>query len=276
MAHNEPKVLELLLSLIDDERNHIYIHLDAKSKTLNKNEIYKWCNLSTIKFISSNNVYWSGYSQIKVSLNLLKKAVLDEHTYYHFLSGVDLPLKTQDELHSFFIENEGQEFVSFGKINTWKLSSRYKYYYPEKITKYINRDTYRILRLFIAGIQSLIGINRSRRSDLEYHMGGNWFSITHNFAAHLTNKEIFIQKNFKNTFCSDEIFLPTMAMNSPYKKNVSKMMNLRYVDWERGKPYMWQEQDFKELTTQNIFFARKFSYEMHPDILELIKKHLID
>lgn len=30
LAHNDPKVLELLVRLLDDSRNDIYIHVDKK------------------------------------------------------------------------------------------------------------------------------------------------------------------------------------------------------------------------------------------------------
>jgi hypothetical protein len=274
MAHNEPEVLKILLSLLDDNRNNIYIHIDERSEILNEDIIMDWCKKSKITFIEREKVYWAGYSQIKASMALLKIAVEEKHSYYHFISGVDLPLKTQDELHQFFSENQGQEFVSFGKIASWKLVSRYKYYYPEKITNYINRKVYRIVRLLLAGLQSVFGIDRTKKTNLEYHMGGNWFSITHDFGSYILEKGDLIKKLFSNTFCTDEIFLPTLLMNSPFRDNVSPMMNLRYVDWNRGKPYTWQINDFMELTKNNHFFARKFSYEKYPEIIEKIRDHL--
>lgn len=275
MAHNEPESLKILLSLVDDIRNNIYIHIDQRSNSLDENIIMDWCKQSKITFIEREKVYWSGYSQIKASMALLKIAIGEKHSYYHFISGVDLPLKTQDELHQFFDENQGQEFVSFGKISNWKLASRYKYYYPGKITNYISRKTYRIIRLLFASLQRCIGIDRTRKTNLEYHMGGNWFSITHNFASYIVTKEGFIEHHFKHTFCADEIFLPTLAMNSTFKKNVSPMMNLRYVDWNRGKPYTWQIDDFMELTNaKGVLFARKFSYEKHPEIMLKLNEHI--
>ena len=34
LAHHEPEVLRLLLTLIDDARNDIYLHIDARSQQL--------------------------------------------------------------------------------------------------------------------------------------------------------------------------------------------------------------------------------------------------
>ena len=37
MAHNNPKILEVLLEMIDDERNDIFLHVDKKSTMLRDN-----------------------------------------------------------------------------------------------------------------------------------------------------------------------------------------------------------------------------------------------
>ncbi|PCE62597.1 beta-1,6-N-acetylglucosaminyltransferase [Sediminicola luteus] len=275
MAHSEPQALRLLLNLIDDERNHIYLHIDLSSNILNEENLKETCKKSKITFIGRQKVYWAGYSQIKVTLELLKKAINGSHDYYHLISGVDLPLKTQDELHHFFNLNKGQQFVSCGMVNTWKIASRYKYYHFEKLSAVMNRKLYRLLRYGMDFIQRLLLIDRTKKLNLEFYMGGNWFSITHDFSKYIVSQEKLISKVFKNSFASDEIFLPTLLMNSSFKDQVSPMMNLRYVDWKRGNPYIWQEHDFDELTNSNVFFARKFSYEHSPNIMEKIKAYLL-
>ena len=32
IAHNEPEILQMLISALDDARNDIYVHIDKKSK----------------------------------------------------------------------------------------------------------------------------------------------------------------------------------------------------------------------------------------------------
>lgn len=274
MAHNEPETLRILLGLLDDERNNIYVHIDQRSTSLHEHEIKKWCSKSKMHFIKQEKAYWSGYSLVSITIKLIRAAIKEKNAYYHFLSGVDLPLKTQDELHVFFEKHDGKEFISTGRITTWKIMSRFKYYYFEKWTKVVSRDKYRIARVLLAGLQAMLFIDRTRNSNLEYHMGGQWFSITHNFARYIIDQESLIKKNFGYGYCVDEVFLPTLVMNSPFKHKVSPLMNIRYVDWNRGNPYTWQKQDFEELTSNNIFFARKFSYNEHPEIMENIKEYL--
>lgn len=73
---------------------------------------------------------------------------------------------------------------------------------------------------------------------------------------------------FNHTFCPDEIFLQTVLWNSPYKNNIYDYEDeyhscLRYIDWKRGEPYIWKENDFDELinSTNKCFFARKFNVQ---------------
>ena len=35
--------------------------------------------------------------------------------------------------------------------------------------------------------------------------------------------------------------------------------SMRYIDWERGNPYVWQEKDTDELLSSPYLFARKFA-----------------
>ena len=276
MAHNEPEALRLLLTVIDDPRNNVYIHIDQRATSLYPNEILKWCHHAKIYFIERQKIYWGGHTMVNVMVSLLKCAVKHHNIYYHLLSGVDLPLQSQNHLHDFFKADPKWEYISTGKVTTWKISSRYKYYYPEKITEIVSRDSYRVLRVFFAALQALFFIDRTRRKKLEYHMGSQWFSITHNFANYVLEQEKFIERNFNYGFCVDEVFLPTLVMNSPFKKNVSPLMNIRYIDWDRGKPYTWELEDFKELTTKmNVKFARKFSYKNHPELMDKMKSYLL-
>lgn len=97
IVHNEYSVLETLLSMIDDERNDIYLHIDRRSTELYK----RACLLCTQKarlFLlpTRNKVYWGDISQVETEYLLLETAAKHStYDYYHLLSGVDLPIQTQ-------------------------------------------------------------------------------------------------------------------------------------------------------------------------------------
>ena len=113
MAHNDFGILEKLLKLLDDPRNDIYLHIDKKVKKFNFANFQKLLTKSKLYFVDRLDVRWGDFSQVQCELKLLKAAIGGEYQYYHLLSGVDLPLKSNDEIHTFFGKHQGKQFVHF-------------------------------------------------------------------------------------------------------------------------------------------------------------------
>ncbi len=64
-------------------------------------------------------------------------------------------------------------------------------------------------------------------------------------------------------------------MASPYRQNLyhDRFDNdcgacLRYIDWERGNPYVFRREDFEYLMASNCMFARKFDEKTDLEIIE--------
>ena len=133
LAHKNFTQLRKLVELLDDSRNDIFIHVDAKAK-FDKEEWKGSCRHSSLSFIEPRiHVNWGGVSIMRVELALLKAATEAGHyDYYHLLSGMDLPIKDQDTIHAFFDAHEGTEFMNYWKFKK-STFSRFHYYtiFPE-------------------------------------------------------------------------------------------------------------------------------------------------
>lgn len=85
-------------------------------------------------------------------------------------------------------------------------------------------------------------------------------------------------EKFKKTNCADEVFLQTICYNSPYynnlylKKDDDYKQIMRFIDWNRGKPYTFKIEDLTELTNSEMLFARKFSSKVDKEIIDKIYK----
>lgn len=203
---------------------------------------------------------------------MLKAAIQKNYAYYHLISGVDLPIKSQDYIHDFFEKHDGQQFLSVTKVKNWKIASRYKYYHFININKRLPRKWSRSLRYPFAFLQTCLFINRFRNSSLkDFYWGQAWFSITNDFAKYVVGKERFIAENFDNGFFNDEVFMQTLLMNSEFKDSHSSSMSYaRLIDWDRGKPYTWTIDEFDELVASTALFSRKFSMNKDPEVIEKI------
>ena len=66
-------------------------------------------------------------------MELLKAAIKGNYDYYHLISGMDLPIKTQKEIHEFFENNKGKEFIHFGTNEDARKRCQYYWFYQEKL-----------------------------------------------------------------------------------------------------------------------------------------------
>lgn len=109
MAHTQFEVLRVLLGLLDYGENDIYLHIDKKVKNIDTGCLYDLVKEAKLKILDNRvNVKWGTFSQIECELRLLEEATKKKHSYYHLMSGVDLPLKSQKEIHAFFERSGGQ------------------------------------------------------------------------------------------------------------------------------------------------------------------------
>ena len=57
---------------------------------------------------------WGSYSLVECELFLLRQATKNrKYDYYHLISGMDLPLKPQKEIHEIFDKSNNIEYIHF-------------------------------------------------------------------------------------------------------------------------------------------------------------------
>lgn len=261
IAHNELRILNILLTMLDDPRNDIYLHLDKKWK-LNIQDLHHLQKAQLFLIEKRMDIRWGDISLIKLEFRLFRMAYTNgPYLYYHLLSGADLPIKSQDYIHEFFQKNYGKEFIGFAQGEENRIDCY------NKVMKYhlFSRHFQSSNKLLVHGRIWLERISNkifTRNSSIIFKKGAQWVSITNGCCQYILSKEKSILKRFKYTKCGDEIFLQTLVYNSPfYKKcyNISDeyISNQREIDWERGKPYNWTIEDKDFLLHSDKIFARK-------------------
>ena len=281
IAHDNYQQLRVLLQQLDDERNDIYIHIDRKSTTLSIEMLGGVVKRSGLYFIEQPiSVFWGDYTQIQCELLMLETAIAKgTYSYYHLLSGICMAIKSQDFIHDFFQKNAGKEFVSlYNEQLTNRVRYRYKYYYP--YMRFLKNPKAKWTRALMAAsslTQKVAGVNRIRKSKgIIFGFGANWFSITERFARYVIGRKTWIEETFKHTLCADEVFLQTLLLNSEFAENVYSNSvgdnSMRLVDWNRGRPYVFRENDIGEIMSSPMLFARKLDLRVDPKVVEAILK----
>lgn len=282
LAHKNLSQLKLLLSLLDDERNDIFLHIDKKAP-FSAGELEGCCHKSFVQFVRPIRITWGGVSIVKAEMELLAAATLTKHSYYHLISGLDLPIKSQDVIHDFFEANQGKEFLDLWEMPEHTLA-RVKYYtmFPEGshffLTNWLNHAGKFIFKS--------LGLEMNRGVD--FRQGSQWFSITHGFAKYVVDSADWIDKVFSHSCICDEIFIPTVLRRSPYWDNLydcglsagheNRCANMRHIDWTRGSsirhPWTYTIEDFALLKESPCLWARKFDESVDARIIEKVATEL--
>ncbi len=265
IAHNEFDILNLLLEAIDDERNDIYIHFDAKLSSC------PVCHISRAGLFiltERTNVHWGDVSVVEAEYKLFE--VAHHHggySYYHLLSGVDMPLKSQDYIHHFMESHAGKEFIGYNsgknskeierKVCLWHL-------FPKSFRDGRGLVAFgkKVLRAVYIRLQILSGIQRNRSVD--FKKGTQWVSLTHRFVTYLLQQKESVMRIYSHTFCADEIFVQTVCWNSPFREHIYNRTDegcgcMRMIGWKNNELVEWTDKDFDMLMDSDALFARKFS-----------------
>lgn len=271
IAHNEPEVLRTLLAMLDDVRNDIFVHIDRRACFVYESVKDYKPKHSTLVFLEHPiAVYWGDISQVQVEYMLFERAFSQgPYAYYHLLSGVDLPIKSQDYIHAFFQQNQGKEFVGFWMDAAHRRDLKRKVYRYYLFTRYFKggnalvHSVCALSRNLFLALQKVIRYKRNQ-GNIVFQKGFNWVSITQAFCTYLLSQKENVFRTFRYTLCPDEIFIQTVLWNSSFREHIYNKENaligsMRYIDWERGNPYVWQEKDTDELLSSPYLFARKFA-----------------
>ena len=271
LAHNEFGLLQTLISCLDDGRNDIYVHIDRKVKTMPELKAEK-AGLQVLE--KRIDIRWGDVSMVDAEYALFEAAAAKgPYRYYHLLSGVDLPLKSQDYIHRFFEEHAGKEFVGYTLTEMTPVIARRMqrwHLFPRHFSR--RRNVYSVVRALGLRFQETLGIQRNR--DIDFKKGSQWVSITDGLVRWLLEKKPWAMKTFSHTFVPDECFVQTLAWMSPLRKNLFNTREdgtgcMRAIGWRGCELVDWSVSDLNKLAASSALFARKFN-SSDPDFIQKI------
>lgn len=277
IAHNNWWQLKQLIMLLDDDSHDIYVHIDKKCQDFSIEMLRGLTKKSSLECFQQYKVYWGGYSQVQTELLLYEQSYQKGYDYYHMLSGMDLPLKTNAEIHEFFEQNKGKEFICFDdeKLkNDPEIGRRTRLYhflqnYRRGFKTKWKNNFFTFFERVLLAVQIALRVDRTRNLDWDIKYGSNWVSITNGLVEALLCQKEKIKQVFSYTNCADELFVQTVAYNCGFQDSICER-TVRFIDWERGSngnPYTFRISDYKMLLNTDVLFARKFSETVDKDII---------
>ncbi|CAM4238744.1 Core-2/I-Branching enzyme [Pedobacter westerhofensis] len=273
LTYTNPRQTERMIRQLAHENFDFYIHVDKKFD-INPHLFME--ALPNVYFINNRvDVKWAGYSTVVATFECIKEIVATgiEYDFINFLSGQDYPIKSADQINSFFEENRGKEFLSYRDIkNEWKegLLRMEKYY----LSGYEFRGKTRLENLI-----NKVMPKRKLPNNLHPYGKSMFWMLSPATAMYVVNT-VENDKKLKDFFwlcwASDEFVFQTILLNSPIKDKIIND-NFRYIDWSAGgaNPKVLNESDAEKISASKDLFARKFDMVNSPGILDYIDKHLL-
>ena len=208
---------------------------------------------------------------------LADKAIADGATYLSYLSGITLPV-TSNEKFQAFLDEEGDYFEA-NQITDQEFSQRVRHFQLRFTKRYI---PFRSKRNFIGRLQRrLMREFFAYTPSLDYkkclggislcHGIGFWSvtAATYSQAMAVAKSRPSLMKYFKTIEISDETFFQSIfRFITPPKANTART----YVDWVgSGTPAFLTEDHLKLIAESDYIFARKFR-SSDEAVLEQISK----
>lgn len=266
VAHHQFGLLEQLLRLLDDERNDIFLHIDKKAKNVEWDRFAAVCRKARLIYPAKRiDVRWGTESLVRCEMLLWETAYAHgPYHYYHLLSGVDLPLHSQDEIHR-RLEGESGSFLSYSdRASMWDMRrlSRYHDVFPAWL------PGYRRWNAMLARRQDNIGMDRLKDKNLTLYKGANWASLDQAGVECLVKHRRLIKKITRFSVCADEVYKQTVLLNRGVKVNRD---DLRLTIWkEEDHPEVLTMQHWPLIQQSQMLFARKFDPTVDEDVINSV------
>lgn len=283
MAHHRPDLLRELIMALDDARNDIYIHIDIKAKNQDWDTAAENAKVVVIPAMSVN---WGGYTQVECEYRLLKAALQDgHHDYYHFMTGVTYPIKSQDYINTYLEQHIGTEYVGFDNKRDYSFRAKYRHLFCEagKMPGIGGKIKLKLREYYLV-FQRILGVDHFKKYNMVCKKGCAYWSITEGFAKYIVGKEPLIRDMLANSISGDEIFVQTLLFNSEFQSRAKDLQDeyngcMRELAWEHitkcNDPWHnFHLADLDYLLGSERWFALKFESDDGMDLLKELKREL--
>lgn len=283
LCHKNAEQINLFLQTMQHPAIEFFIHADKKSDIAD--QIIKRPDIHMLPDSMRVDVKWSGFSMIEATLNMLREACHSrKFNYYWLCSGQDFPIKSPDEIISYFRNHVGKNFI--GLVPSYNYVDHKKNHYDKRNDLYfphflMGKSLWiRLLKRLYIEISGgwnctfLLFHRKGRFAQTDFYYGPQWWAITDRFSVWLLKylkDNPWYEEGYQSSLTPDESFFQTLLMMSPYKE--TRHDYLHYIDWSerpgkpRNSPNTLTLADYDKMKASGYLMARKFDMDVDKDII---------
>jgi Core-2/I-Branching enzyme len=258
---------KLIRRLVANEVSFV-IHIDAK---VQRGDVERFQSaikdVPDVLYARRVDGRWGSYGQAEAIMSGIQCAASSPNKCDRcvLLSGQDYPIATQGEIEKFFTKNASIEYCEAYQLDiTDKATPGWSPHYR-----------FCCYHFWFRGRRHTVPfLRKSAPAEVLYH-GSTWWALTGAAIAYISleferNKKL---RDFLRTgFLVDEVYVPTLLMNSPFAHRVARM-NVTFAEWTPTSgphPRTLVLGDLHRLLASSKLFARKFDQQIEPELLNLL------
>jgi hypothetical protein len=271
-AYHRPRQLARLVGRLQSEQARFYVHVSARTseKTYDamREELAGFDNVVWTRRMAT---FYGGYSLLQAQLVALEAATADEPVADHTLSlsGQDYPLMPAAQIEAHYAARRGKStFLHYAlPSDDWPSENggldRIRYFWFERV-----RYRSRLLRLPL--------VRRRFPAGLTPYGGAAWCALSADalrYVIRFTRENPRVLRFFRYVMYPEEIYIPTVLMNSPHAGDVINE-TVHYVDWSSGgaHPKLLGREDVPRLLESGKPFGRKFDMKVDAEVLDVLDR----
>lgn len=273
MVHNNPDQFTRLVCAANHPENLFVLHVDVKSApAVHQAAAALAARFENVSILPPRDVRWASWSVIETTLAAIKQLLDANKTWRHFsnLSGQDFPLRPQEAILS--------------RLKAAPESNYIEYFDP--LIEWIDgADRIRYVRLELPGMKAGLNLPKLRwdrwqryLGKTRFYGGSSYFTLSRAFCEHMLaspNMPAF-RKFFRHTFATDEMFIQSFIMDSPFRDTLVNN-DMRLIDFSEGtpRPRTWTCEHSQILLDSDDFYARKFDPAVDDEIIALLEQRSV-
>jgi hypothetical protein len=242
---------------------HVDSRVDEHSFQKLKHDI---ASVHSIFFARRQRAKWGSYGLLQAMINCIDVAVANcSFDRCVLLSGQDYPIKSNQQIVSYFQEHPRVEFIeAFPKDASDAAAPGWSPYYR-----------FRRYHVWIGHRRRPLPFLVKPPPDFPIYHGSAWWALSRDAVLHLHNefsKNKKYRRAFRRGFLVEEACLQTMMMNSPFSGNVAGQ-DTTLAEWTPTSgphPKVLEVEDFEKLNASPKLFARKFDANVDAQILDML------
>lgn len=292
LVHKNIEQVERLITRLKHDDIDIFIHVDKKCE-------FSPSDISDPKVIFTKNRFDVGlfeFSMVDAEMELIRTArQYRQYDYYVLLSGQCYPLMHINKIFDFLSEQYPTPFIEILPTDGKKFERIFKHVYTLKrfklasyafLRQHFSHRAFLILRYIPGGLAATISwlkelFVKSPRVRLKKmkqfpYFGPQWWILPDVIIDEIY--PLFENKKFCNIisdcFSCDETFFQTAIMMNPQRAKLILGENKEYRNkknftiFDGGHPIILTEQNYEQLISSNMLFARKFDINVDSKILD--------